>query len=127
MACQVRQSGCENAHLRRVKHVAQPRAPTSRLRPLPLVLPDCRQGQIRKQSLAITVIMVPALRGPGNVLVFTRLFSVDRYETATKQVCRMGCKHLGLETWQFVARSSMTTRMWGSSSPIGPRSKTISK
>jgi hypothetical protein len=34
-----------------------------------------------------------------------RLFSMSRYETATKQVDRMG-----LETWQFAARSSMTTR-----------------
>jgi hypothetical protein len=41
----------------------------------------------------------------GSRTVSTRLFSMNRYETATKQVDRMG-----LETWQFAARSSMTTR-----------------
>jgi hypothetical protein len=41
----------------------------------------------------------------GSRTVSTRLFSMSRYETATKQVDRMG-----LETWQFAARSSMTTR-----------------
>ena len=91
MARQVRQPGCESECDWRVKRAAQsrPRAPRLKLDFAP-ILPDWHKRQVRhsrssdRESSRLSAL---ASRDPGSRAVSTRLFSMNRYETATKQVC----------------------------------------
>ena len=97
MARQVRQPGCESECDWRVKRAVQsrPRAPRLKLDFAP-ILPDWHKRQVRfivrphnsrSSDRESSRLSAPASRDPGSRAVSTRLFSMNHYETATKQVC----------------------------------------